>query len=110
MRVVRDDLGAVTIEGLTPSQFAFIVGVVGASNSLLGFEGEINSRTPMIPAAREIYPELHRQASQYELLTHVDAVISTQRRWKARTAREGTPTPWPCAGRSGPRYDFRPRG
>ena len=92
MRVVRDDLGAVTIEALTPSQFAFIVGVVGATNALLGFDDEI-SRSPMIPSARELYPELHRHAAEHELLDHVDAVISSQQRWKARTAREGTTTP-----------------
>jgi len=86
VRVVRDDIGAVTIEGLTPSQFAFIVGVVGASNALLGFEGEI-SRRPLIPTARELYPELRRHAAQHGLLAHVDAVISSQRRWKAQTAR-----------------------
>src|SRR5262249_19371547 len=89
MRVVRDDLGAVTIEGLTPSQFAFIVGVVGASNALLGRDGEI-SRKPMIPTARELYSELHRHASEHALLTHVDAVISSHERWKARQVERGS--------------------
>lgn len=87
MKVSRNKRGAITIQGLTPGQFAYVVGVLGMSHSLVDSDGRFRS-SPVVPDARNLIVPLSLAAAKHDLASLVREVERSQELWRRRTRQD----------------------
>ena len=85
--VSRTPMGVYSIEGLSEQEFAYVVAVLGAANSLVGEDGVLGVE-PLTPAANGLYAQLREIAARDGLSNAVDAIESAQEGWQRQVHRE----------------------
>jgi hypothetical protein len=76
--------GTLSIEGLTPGQYAYITAIVGGGHALVNADGKIGG-DPVIPDAKALYSSLADAAEEHRLDPMVRMVADSQELWRERT-------------------------
>ena len=87
MKVTKNPEGALSIEGLSPGQFAYLVGVIGMSHSLVDRDARFDGEA-VVPEARNLHMPLSLAAKRHGLDGLVRDVERSQELCQRRTASE----------------------